>query len=126
MRLRYKNARAVDGDTIELSLTSGPKWIRRQTIRIVGIDTCEMTSEGEKGRKALAAKEYLSNELNRWFKPKIEIDVYMSRTKYPVVRKDRHGRILGTVKVFKWRGYKDYAEVIKEKGLHKKGSKWNI
>lgn len=125
VRLRYREARAVDGDTIRLSLTSGPKWNRRVGIRILGVDTYEMNSPGVKGRKAELAKQFLESQFSRWFKPKIMIEVTKSKRGHRKVKKDAYGRILARVLIFTWKGYKDYSDIIKDKRLEKKGSKWN-
>jgi micrococcal nuclease len=84
---RVKIIKVVDGDTVDVDIDLGfGVWLKKQRIRLYGIDTPESrTRDKEEKKYGLAAKEYL--------KAHLKIGVPVLRTKKD--GKGKFGRILG-------------------------------
>lgn len=118
MRLRYRKAKAIDGDTLRIKW-KGLAWY----VRIIGLDTDEIS--GPHKKRALEQKEELERHLRRWPKAKIVASVHKTRTEKWKYLKHHNGRFLCHVYIWKWFRYVNYADYMKSKGMVKRNSKWN-
>lgn len=118
-RIRYKDVRVVDGDTVHM-LIKGVRW----TARIRGLDTDELN--GKYHDRAVQQKKELERLFSKWVKPRIYAEIRESRQGWPYIKVDNSGRWLCEVKIrsFFWR-WVDYADYMIGKGMVKKNSKWN-
>ena len=121
-RIRYKKAIAVDGDTLAI-LYKG----ERRYVRVLGLDTDEITSTNKKERtKAKAAKNIFERKLNKCFiKPRLYGIQGKSREGGWPFWKHHNGRILAHVYIWRWFRFIDYADYMKSRKLVKKNSRWN-
>lgn len=127
-RIKYKAFKVVDGDTVKILVKGKPAQLMSQTVRIVGIDTEEMTDDrAARRRVAIESKMLLSGLMRSYIKPRFLCRVKKSREGWPMYETDAYGRLLCVVKVWHWPAMKwlDYADIVISMGLHKKGSKWN-
>jgi len=127
MRLRYYKARAVDGDTLRVVLKGAPKILMVKYVRIIGIDTEELSDTNNRKRiKAIQAKEECHRWLKSFIKPRLFAVECKSHEGDPYL-KNHNGRILCRMMIWKWTKMKwvDYADHIIDKKLHKRESKWN-
>lgn len=120
IRVRYRRAKAVDGDTLRVLWNNEARYIR-----IVGVDTHELSSKNKTEKeKAEIATHLLDRFFKKIFKPKIYAFQGQTRDGWPYL-KAHSGRLLCKVYVWRYIWYVDYAEYIIKKQLHKKRSKWN-
>ena len=127
-RIKYKKYKVVDGDTVKLLVKGKPMELMSQGVRIIGVDTEEMSDDrARQKRLAIEAKKLLNELMRCYIKPRLYCRVKKTREGWASYERDAYGRLLCVVKVWHWPAMKwlDYADLVISMGLHKKGSKWN-
>ena len=92
---KCKLVKVVDGDTIDVDIDLGfGVWLRKQRIRMYGIDTPESrTRDLDEKKYGLAAKEFVKQLVNGWEYAVLRTQKYDAKGKF--------GRILGDIIVDK-------------------------
>lgn len=90
---RARVIKVVDGDTVDVVIDTGFRTARTERVRVIGIDTAELSSKDAQVReKAVAAKEFVA----KW------LDQHGSTDQWPLLIKtyktDSFGRYLGDIK----------------------------
>lgn len=107
--------KVVDGDTVDVTLDLGFYIYKRERIRVLGIDTSELTSRDPVLReRAIQGREFA----RKWFSA--DLSQYELRVQTIKDKSDKYGRILGD---FRYVGYSpmelgsSYSEAILKSGL---------
>lgn len=128
-RLKYTAYQVVDGDTIDIIVNGYPRELMVHSVRVLGIDTEELTDDRARQKKlAIKAKVELQRLMRSFVKPRLYCATVMKKGfRVRRFKTDAYGRLLCTIKIWRWSKlrWEDYADYMIDKNLHKRGSKWN-
>jgi len=120
MKLRYSAYEVIDGDTVKLMKHNG-EWV---TVRIIGLDTDELS--GRHKKRGFQQKKKLEGFMKAFIKPRFKMKVTKLKKGGWKTQRDKYGRVLAKVTVWRWLWFVDYAQHMKDKKMVKRNSKWNI
>lgn len=106
-----KVLRIIDGDTYELLIDLGFKTYHKITLRLLGIDVYELSTE--EGRKAKSWVNWILKRADR-----IIVET--------VIKEDSFGRWLGNIGYEYNQNIKSLAVELDKKHYKKPNSKWNL